>query len=359
MTDTNDIRKAMPYPTLTPFREGEMPTAWDYLKLQKELIANAASIPSTWANNAWGHLGVLLYDAQLQGITGGVAAYNDPNLPAVPIFAGAAAVVATQREQHQRDMEVYHLHMKVANALKAQIIEAVPDALLAAEKDPITGYGQVPVRDLLTHLQTMYGDITDDDLVKNLELAAAPWNPDTTPDSVFAQVTEARSFAEEGGDPISDNQAMRIIQEAFEKSGVMDEALKDWRKKPANEKNLDNLKEHFAAAYKELKRNTTTKTAGYNTANQAVTEDGTPKYYCYTHGLGYNPKHTSKTCTKPCTTHKKKATLNNMMGGNNTIQRKRGEKAEWKPTRRNNTDGPAAGRRPVPADANDTGSESE
>jgi hypothetical protein len=46
--------------------------------------------------------------------------------------------------------------------------------------------------------------------------------------------------------------------------------------------------------------------------------------YCYTHGFNYS--HLGKDCTKPCETHVKAATVNNMRGGNDTIARRRGEK---------------------------------
>ena len=42
-------------------------------------------------------------------------------------------------------------------------------------------------------------------------------------------------------------------------------------------------------------------------------------YYCWTHGLGKNRKHTSATCNNKAEGHKDEATADNMMGGNNKI----------------------------------------
>ena len=64
-----------------------------------------------------------------------------------------------------------------------------------------------------------------------------------------------------------------------------------------------------------------------DTPSSALTGE-TPgaKYYCWTHGLSDNKDHTSRPCTNKATGHKEDATLSNMMGGNNTIRRKRSER---------------------------------
>ena len=51
----------------------------------------------------------------------------------------------------------------------------------------------------------------------------------------------------------------------------------------------------------------------------AISAKGIRLLYCWSHGLGRNPKHTSELCNNPLDGHKKEATLDNMMGGNNNI----------------------------------------
>ena len=53
-------------------------------------------------------------------------------------------------------------------------------------------------------------------------------------------------------------------------------------------------------------------------------------------GLGRNADHTSKTCNKPAKGHQRQATVLNMMGGNNTIRRSRGEAPIYKRPERTN-----------------------
>ena len=52
--------------------------------------------------------------------------------------------------------------------------------------------------------------------------------------------------------------------------------------------------------------------------------------------MGRNSEHTSRTCTKPAEGHRREATALNMLGGNNTIRRSRGETAIYKRPERTN-----------------------
>ena len=108
---------------------------------------------------------------------------------------------------------------------------------------------------------------------------------------------------------------------------------------------LHNIRTHFQEANRmRLKDNPTKRSekafatkekAGTSPNATQVTEPAVNtnqgRYYCWTHGGTYNKNHTSKTCTKKAEGHNCEATFENMLGGNNTLQRKRGETAIWKP----------------------------
>ena len=62
----------------------------------------------------------------------------------------------------------------------------------------------------------------------------------------------------------------------------------------------------------------------------AVSKGGIKFFYCWTHGLGRNKEHTSATCNRKSEGHKTDATLDNMMGGSNTIvTRSRRNRSDW------------------------------
>ena len=62
-------------------------------------------------------------------------------------------------------------------------------------------------------------------------------------------------------------------------------------------------------------------------AGTPVTQDQFANWgYCWTHGFGKDPTHTSATCTRRAENHDTTATIHNMKGGNATIRRQRGDR---------------------------------
>jgi hypothetical protein len=99
------------------------------------------------------------------------------------------------------------------------------------------------------------------------------------------------------------------------------------------------FKEHFNKENAERQRKLTAKTGGYHGAHGAdgnrprdtppptpapssgtvTLPNGVMMYYCWSHGLGINPHHTSPTCTYKKDGHIATATADNMQGGSNRI----------------------------------------
>jgi hypothetical protein len=63
----------------------------------------------------------------------------------------------------------------------------------------------------------------------------------------------------------------------------------------------------------------TTQLAAAATTQTTFQYSTCPIYYCWTHGLNHNPKHTGMTCTRRDDGHKEEATLDNRMGGSARI----------------------------------------
>jgi hypothetical protein len=109
---------------------------------------------------------------------------------------------------------------------------------------------------------------------------------------------------------------MRLTLTALEKAGVYDHPIKTWRDKPEGERIWTNFGPHFKHGEKERIHLLTAANAGFHGANMAITLEPTtttptthltaaattqttfqyntcPLYYCWTHGLNRNPKHTN------------------------------------------------------------------
>jgi len=345
---TPQVELLFPKEKLTPLPTDRIPTPIEVRQFKRELVQNARAIPSALGGGNHGHLGLVLTAADYATAAGAGNAFALPNHPVVPGMGGTNQAIAVARANYDHEMAIYHTSHAVNRALKAQILEAVPAFCIQALSHDLNAFADVTVQALVTHMVTTYGVITEDDLSKNLDTMAAAWDPNTPIEAVFSLAHKCRQFATAGLDPISDANSVRQCLAAFEKSGVMEEAIKDWRKKPTADRTWANMPTHFIAANKERLRTATLASTGFNTANAATnaskpknsTSTGASMCYCWTHGLGFNPEHTSESCSRPAEGHQKKATADNMLGGNNTIRRKRGEQAIYKRPTNTNTANP-------------------
>ena len=327
-----------PHEKLTKI-EGE-PTAATVRVLKREVYANAMAIATNLGGGNHGYLGMVMPAVEYNAMnnTQPFVAPNHPGAhPGHANGATAAAITETNRV-YLEQKQAAETYAKIHAAIKQQILDAVGEVFLMNLQDELLGYANVSAEDMLQHLSTTYGTITPDELDANKKLIEAEWNPDDPIETLWKRIQDAQRFAQAGNDPMSDNMCVRATLTVLEKSGVFTEAIRDWRKRPAGQWTLDNLKADFNAANKERLCQLTARTAGYHTANHAtnsppeeanatanggtphiVTDNGVKMYYCWTHGLGKNPKHTSETCKNKAEGHKDKATADKMMGGNNTI----------------------------------------
>ena len=309
--------------------------------LKKELKANARKVHSTRGCGTRGHLR-LCYSLVAYNALAPMAATQWAD----PIHPGANPVipVGTTGPNIQRILQTYASTLtqyttlrSTDQALLKQAMGAIDETFYSILEDEEEGYADLTLIDLLDHLDQEYGDITPDDLIANAISMDNPWSPAQPLEDLFKQVRKAQAFARLH-DPISDLTAIRSITTNLEKSGVFPDALKKWRERPAVDHTLANVQTHFQTANKERLRHLTSSQGGYttpaaNNLGQPVPKppptETPPLYYCWSHGLGRNPAHTSATCKSTFPNHRKDATVSNMLGGCNRIHRLNREKEIW------------------------------
>jgi hypothetical protein len=345
------------------------PTNSSLKLLQAELNANAISIPSNRGGGAHGHLALIQSTANYLSITG---TPFDPPLnpgltPTLPDHATGNQITEANR-QYSVDQSEYSLYLSVERNLKSQLTSAVDPLFIDELRDDTMGFANASTLQLLSHLHATYGAVRSDQLEANAMRLDRQWNPSDPIETVWQNAQECRRFAASGLDPISESTAVRKTVTMFEKSGVLADAIRDWRKRPDPEWTWANLKTDFARANRERVRLLTSDGAGYHGANSAAqtaaaaataaataaaanansalaalaaatrspapTSTPTGFHYCWSHGLGRNPEHTSATCNKPAAGHCLDATLSDMKGGNNNISRGRNERPIFRHTPR-------------------------
>jgi hypothetical protein len=115
----------------------------DLTTLEKELLAIAASIPSTLGGGNHGHAGVIAEPAKYSLMTGGIAFVNPANPGVYPAGLQANATTGTQaREEaiHKELVAQYEIFNGVEQGLKDIIQEAVEMNYLLEIEDKTLGY---------------------------------------------------------------------------------------------------------------------------------------------------------------------------------------------------------------------------
>jgi hypothetical protein len=346
------------HPTLTPLTD--VVNFKSLTILQRELNANASSVHSDRGTGTHGHLILAcrpaVFAATLPAGVDFLVPTNPGPPPATVAMPQATRTIALA--EHKYNSEQFHIYSFVDNALRQQIIKAVPETYIKALEDPVLGYSNSSALNIMTHLWDNYGTIDADELQQNsVALNSPTWNPSTPIESLFARIQTHAEFALAGGAAIPDRMLAQAAYSNVEATGLFSTYCDVWRAKPIMERTWANFKVYFTIAYKDQHR-LTTSSAGFHSAHIASVKHDTTaetlefiksellamkldiaashklagqspppinrqqKFYCHTHGTSSNKDHTSATCNRKGPNHQDGATMRNKMGGSTK---------EWKP----------------------------
>ena len=176
------ITASFPTPILTPIATLTSPPTYATIRLaQTQLNANATTVPSYAGDGIHGHLSLTLLPAAYLLISGNIPfipPVNGPIQPEHPPAATAAQIAEINRLFYDNQL-VFRTYMETDKALRNQILAAIPADYLRELADPELGLGNVSCLQILTHLWTTWGVITQAELDANALRMATPWHPPT------------------------------------------------------------------------------------------------------------------------------------------------------------------------------------
>ena len=118
---------------------------------------------------------------------------------------------------------------------------------------------------ILQHLFDNYGNITPLELEDNDTKMRATWDPNSPFNFLIKQVEDGQDNADDGGQPYTAEQLLRIAYTLVFKTGLYFEDCKDWNARPAPACTWDNFKTHFQNTQGLLRdQMRTTKQAGFH-----------------------------------------------------------------------------------------------
>lgn len=353
------VTSTFPYVVLSPVATSTtQPTYQSIHQAQRELNANAASVYSSAGGGLHGHLALTITPAAYQ-LLAGVPFDVPPVPPAVPVMPpqATAAQIAEGIRLHADNSKIFHRYHDLDKSLLRQLIAATPAFYTEALNNADYGFTNVTCLQMLTHLKTEYGKISIAERDANQARMSAPWHPPTPIESLFKQLTEGMRLAAAGDEPLVDSQVARIGYNIMQRTGVFNEACRDWRLKAAAGQTFLEFKSHFRRMDADRLEAITSQSAGYhgsvhhvdteiapppvpptlslpealaelalykaaaNAASQITPAPVPhhPKGYCWTHGSSRNIEHTSLTCNKKGPGHRDDATFANKLGGSTNV----------------------------------------
>lgn len=270
--DVDSIVNSFPHPTVDPIQG--LPTFATLSKLQRTLSANAAAIHSKLGTGRHGHLALTVSANTYLAETGALwrPPVNPENQPDIPRNA-SAEVIATIERTHKINERVWERYNNVDQALKQQLIGAVEPMYIQARAHRTFGFATVTTLELLDHLFAVYGKITARDLDANHERLRKAFDPSQAMEVLVDQVEDAVAFAKAAETPYTDPMVVSTAFTILQNTGVYPDAIREWKRKEANDRTWANFKLHFAAAHEEYRDSfDTAQSAGYHTANHAQQE---------------------------------------------------------------------------------------
>jgi hypothetical protein len=324
----------------TPLSTDAPPNHLTLTLLHSELNDYAASVITNLGGGTEGHLFLTLTDTEWQAIPHVPHPFVPPVHPGPPVHQPGATqhqIIETNR-LNQEALTDYKLYHSTEQILKQMLIKAVPNQYISALRDPRMGYRNATTKQLLQHLDEKYGQISAQDIKRNLLKMNSPWNPTQAIDTLWTQIREARMYAQDRS-PIDDITAINSAMDNIKATGLFASHIEHWSLLEPEAQTWARFQKLFTMADNTRRTDQTTAGAGYTatteptndpTAFKATPNNGEPSihivssdgnathwFYCWTHGI--NKSHHSKTCTRQKEGHNASATMNNRKGGATTI----------------------------------------
>jgi hypothetical protein len=239
---------------------GHNPTPLLLLRFVEYFIECAANIPS---ESLLGYLGIAIEPAKFLTVNNNVP-FAPPLIqgiePSLPITATSAAAILTHQESHRQWKDTkrkYNQYKAAQAALRTLITNNVDAQFINSLSDSTTKYLLVDPMTIIKHLQTNYGEVSQEDLAENEALMNSPWDHTTPVETLFARIKECQEYAEAGEEPINDRKIIRVTYMHIKRTGIFNDACDVWDDKETASKTWSAFKTYFITAIKKKHKHTT------------------------------------------------------------------------------------------------------
>ena len=172
----------------------------------------------------------------------------DPNTIAA---ASSATKIADLYKSYALQSSIYSEFVAAKRISVKLALDLMAKIYYKALKHTHTGYAKVTMQQLLDQLVTTYAAIDQFDLEKNQEKMTARYDPNAPIEMLFEQITDGVAYTELGDSPLTSKQIVDIALLCLAKTGVFNDDLKEWNRKPLLSRDWTTFRIHFAKAHRE------------------------------------------------------------------------------------------------------------
>lgn len=245
-----DLIDGFPYPELTKI--WGKPSRDKIIILEKELKANSSSVETQLGVGNNGHLGLMMTKEAYA--TRSATPFAIPPHPGlVPLFPVGTNQINARilTTQHKNLIYLYKLCCNVQNALKQQILTAIEHKYINNLEDVHTGYSNVLSLQILQHLYTNYGHVSDFDLEDNDAVFHKPINTDEPIKTIWKRIKDCCDFTEQGNTPYSASQILHNVKSVLKKTGLFDIDICEFDCLPIAEQTYKEIQQRLNIAWNE------------------------------------------------------------------------------------------------------------
>jgi hypothetical protein len=200
----------------------------------KSFTPNASQIQTTLGGGLYGYLGAFLHVddyMDLEDAEEFVIPEHPGNILAAT-HGGTAHAIADALRANKEKLRQFEEYQVVMQALRKQIVETVEEKYIMSLRNKYTRYNSVHPKDLLQYLFDTYGKITPEDLIENEKKLTKEWDGNEAFELIIERVNDCIEFAKEAGDKFTDTQIMNRTFIIISKTGLYNDDLKEWKKRP-------------------------------------------------------------------------------------------------------------------------------
>lgn len=265
------IKESFPYPVI-PKHVG-LPTYDVIAAIHMKLKANAASISSTLGGGNHGLLGITVSRTTYLNITGHQfqAPTNPGALPTIPASQTGPQISEIVR-QHKESLRLWREYNATQMALKQILLASFDEVYFKGLRDRHVGYQNSTFQHMMQHLYTNYGVITPTDLEDNDIRMREAFDANRPIEELFDQIEEAAEYAEATNAPYNTTQIVSRAYLLLYKTGLYNDACREWRKRTVANQTWANFKTDFTAAHRDLMMQRTVQPNPFQEANATLAD---------------------------------------------------------------------------------------